>query len=221
MLEQVGRIWSRYAGVYLDGLLGTLWLSLVTAMFAVLIGIAVSMLKRSRIRIVQIIVDFYIEILRGTPILLQLYFFWLLLPKLMPFEMSDTACIISALVVNASAYVAEDIRSGIQAVDDGQREAGLSLGMSRRHVMQKIILPQAIRNIMPALGNEFISIVKATSLASVFFVSELTTAYRTVQAATFLAIPSLLISGLIYLVLTFSTSRIVGVVENRMKAYDR
>ena len=87
--------------------------------------------------------------------------------------------------------------------------------------MQKIILPQAIRNIMPALGNEFISIVKATSLASVFFVSELTTAYRTVQAATFLAIPSLLISGLIYLVLTFSMSRVVGVVENRMKAYDR
>ncbi|MDY6282411.1 MAG: amino acid ABC transporter permease [Erysipelotrichaceae bacterium] len=221
MLEQIARIWSRYSGVYLDGLLGTLWLSLVTAVFAVLIGIAVSMLKRSKIKIVKVIVDFYIEILRGTPILLQLYFFWLLLPKIVPFEMSDTACIISALVVNSSAYVAEDIRSGIQAVDDGQREAGLSLGMSMRHVMRKIILPQAIRNIMPALGNEFISIVKATSLASVFFVPELTTAYRTVQSATFLAIPSLLISGLIYLVLTFSMSRVVGVVEKRMKVYDR
>ena len=86
--------------------------------------------------------------------------------------------------MNASAYVAEVIRAGIQAVDSGQREAALSLGMSEKNTMLRIILPQAVRNILPALGNEFITIIKGTSLASVFFINELTTSYRTVQTAT-------------------------------------
>jgi ABC-type amino acid transport system permease subunit len=158
----------------------------------------------------------YIGILRGTPLLLQLYFFWLLLPKVVPFELSDTACIITALIVNASAYVAEVIRAGIQAVDKGQTEAAKSLGLSNYNTMRKIILPQAIKNILPALGNEYISMVKQTSLASVFFVQELMTAYKTVQSATFLAIPSLVIVGAIYLVVTTVLTKALTMFERRL-----
>jgi His/Glu/Gln/Arg/opine family amino acid ABC transporter permease subunit len=221
MLESILKILRQYGYVYLEGLLGTLELSAVTVVFAVLLGIVVALLKNSHNKIIHGIVDVYIEVLRGTPILLQLYFFWLLLPKIMPFEMSDMQCILAALTVNASAYVAEIIRAGIGAVDYGQTEAGLSLGLSKRHLMTKVILPQAVRNILPALGNEFISIIKASSLASVFFVPELTTSYRTVQAATFLALPSLMIAGLIYLGVTFSLSRVMGSFERRMAVYDR
>lgn len=163
----------------------------------------------------------YIEILRGTPVLLQLYFFWLGLPKLFPmFEMSDTFCILVALIINSSAYIAEIIRAGIGAVDSGQFEAARSLGLSEKHLMSKVILPQAIKNILPAIGNEFISIIKGTSLASTFFIVELTTSFKTVQSTTFRAIEPLLISGVIYLVLTFTLSRLLRVLERRMKASD-
>ena len=87
--------------------------------------------------------------------------------------------------------------------------------------MTKVILPQAVKNILPALGNEFIIMIKETSLASIFFIAELTTSYKTVQAATFLAIPSIVISGFIYLTLTFVLTRILGVLERRMRSSDR
>ena len=160
----------------------------------------------------------YIGILLGTPILLQLYFFWLMLPKIVPFQLSDTACIIIALIVNASSYVAEVIRAGIQAVDKGQTEAAKSLGLSNFNTMRKIILPQAVKNILPALGNEYITMVKQTSLASVFFVQELMTAYKTVQSATFLAIPSLIIVGVIYLVFTTVLTKALNMFEGRLNA---
>lgn len=98
--------------------------------------------------------------LRGTPILLQLYFFWIGLPKLVPFELSDTQCIVVALAVNASAFISEIIRAGIAAVDKGQWEAARMHGFPKRHVMTHVILPQAVKNILPALCNEFISTVK-------------------------------------------------------------
>ncbi len=219
--EEIAKLWQTYGYVYLQGLAGTLWLSLVTVVFAVIVGVLVALLKNSRFAPVRFVINVYIEVLRGTPILLQLYFFWILLPKIVPFELSDTQCIVTALIVNSSAYVAEVIRAGIQAVDIGQREAAMSLGLSNRHIMTKVIMPQAIKNILPALGNEFISIIKSTSLASVFFIPELTTSYRTVQAATFLAIPSITIAGLIYLVVTFTLSRLVGLYERRLKSNER
>ena len=173
-----------------------------------------------KIKPLNLLATIYVEVLRGTPLLLQLYFFWILLPKLIPVELSDTACILTALIVNASAYVAEVIRAGIQAVDPGQREAALSLGLSEKNTMMRIILPQAVRNILPALGNEFINIIKGTSLASVFFINELTTSYRTVQAATFLALPSIIIAGMIYLMLNFILSKGVGRFEKRLQISD-
>ena len=221
MLQQISKILQQYGYVYAKGLWGTIWLSLVTVTFATVLGTLVALMKMAKIKLLNVIVNIYIEVIRGTPILLQLYFFWLFLPKALPFEMTDTQCIVVALIVNSCAYVAEVIRSGIQAVDHGQTEAALSLGLSKRNTMTRVILPQAIKNILPALGNEFIVMIKETSMASVFFVSELTTSYKTVQSATFLAIPSLTISGMIYLALTFTLTRLLGVLERRLHKNER
>ena len=185
------------------------------------VGTLIALMKLSRVKLLQWIVDIYVEIIRGTPVLLQLYFFWIGLPRLLPmFELSDTECVVVALIFNASAYIAEVIRAGIQAVDPGQTEAAKSLGMSDSHTMTRIILPQAIKNILPALCNEFISMIKQTSLASVFFVNELTTSFKIVQSATFLAIPPLIISGMIYLILNWSLSRLIGLLERRLHNND-
>ena len=217
MIQEVLKIWNRYDYVYLNGLAGTLYLASITVMAATVLGTIVAIMKLSKIKILDWATTAYIGVLRGTPVLLQLYFFWLLLPKVLPFELSDTACIIVALVVNASSYVAEVIRAGIQAVDKGQMEAAKSLGLSNINTMRKIILPQAIKNILPALGNEYITMVKQTSLASVFFVQELMTSYKAVQSATFLAIPSLVIAGIIYFVVTTALTRGLSLLERRLK----
>ncbi|MEA5093896.1 Arginine transport system permease protein ArtQ [bioreactor metagenome] len=221
MFQTIIDLWIKYDYVYMNGLLGTLILAAITVLVATIIGTVVAIMKLSKIKILDWITSLYIGILRGTPILLQLYFFWLLLPKIVPFELSDTACIIIALIVNASSYVAEVIRAGIQAVDKGQTEAAKSLGLSNYNTMRKIILPQAIKNILPALGNEYITMVKQTSLASVFFVQELMTAYKTVQSATFLAIPSLIIVGAIYLVVTTVLTKALTMFERRLKVNEQ
>jgi His/Glu/Gln/Arg/opine family amino acid ABC transporter permease subunit len=216
-LETIINLWNKYNYVYINGLIGTLWLAAITVLIATILGTIIAIMKLSKIKVLDIITTAYIGILRGTPILLQLYFFWLILPKILSFNLSDTACIMVALIVNASSYVAEVIRAGIQAVDKGQTEAAKSLGLSNWNMMQKIILPQAVKNILPALGNEYITMVKQTSLASVFFVQELMTSYKTVQSATFLAIPSLVIVGIIYFVVTSVLSKGLSIFEMRLQ----
>lgn len=216
-MKTVIELWNKYGYVYIDGLIGTLWLAAVTVFLATILGTIIAMMKLSKIKVFDYMTYIYIGVIRGTPILLQLYFFWLILPKMVPFQLSDTACIVIALIVNASSYIAEVIRAGIQAVDKGQTEAAKSLGLSNWNTMSMIVLPQAVKNILPALGNQYISMVKQTSLASVFFVQELMTSYKTVQSATFLAIPSLVIVGMIYLILTSILSKGLNVFEMRLQ----
>lgn len=219
-MEKIIKILTKYYSVYLSGLWGTLWISAVTVLSGGLLGMAVALMRMSRSRLLSTAAKWYVELLRGTPILLQLYFFWIGLPKLVPFELSDTQCIVAALAVNASAFISEIIRAGIAAVDKGQWEAARSIGLSETHTMTHVILPQAVKNILPALCNEFISTVKGTSLASVFFVGELMTSFKTVQSATFLALQSLVIVGAIYFTLNLVLSRLLGLLERRLTASD-
>ena len=211
-MEKVIKLLAKYYPVYLSGLWGTLWISAVTVLSGALLGMLVALMRMSRSKLLNGIAGAYVEILRGTPILLQLYFFWIGLPKLVPFELSDTQCIVAALAVNASAFISEIIRAGIAAVDKGQWEAARSIGLSESHMMTHVILPQAVKNILPALCNEFIS--------TVFFVGELMTSFKTVQSATFLALQSLTIVGIIYFVLNFVLSRLLGVLERRLTVSD-
>ena len=209
-----------YYMTFWKGLWGTLWLSALTVFFGTLLGMLIALMRMGKSKILRGFADIYIEILRGTPILLQLYFFWIGLPKIMPFELTDTQCILAALIVNASAYISEIIRAGINAVDKGQWEAARSIGLTETHVMTRIILPQAVKNILPALCNEFISTVKGTSLASVFFVGELMTSYKSVQSATFLALESLTIVGIISFILNFVLSKLLVLLERRLTISD-
>ena len=128
--------------------------------------------------------------------------------------------IIGSLCLNSGAYVAEVIRAGISAVDKGQTEAARSLGLNARQTMTKVVFPQAIKNILPALCNEFVSIIKETSLASTFFVGDLMTTYRTINGVTYLSIEPLIIVGIIYFVLTFTLSKAIAVLERRLKTSD-
>lgn len=220
-MDKIIGLLEKYFPLYLEGLWGTLWLSAVTVVLGTVLGMFVALLRMGKIKVLNWIADAYIEVLRGTPALLQLYFFWIGLPKLLPFlNLSDTMCILVAMTVNASAYISEIIRAGIGAVDRGQWEAARSIGLSEVHVMTHVILPQAVKNILPALCNEFISTIKGTSLASVFFVGELMTSYKTVASATFLQMQSLLIAGVIYFTITFTLSKLLKILERRLTVSD-
>ncbi len=220
MIQNIILILQKYGLIFAQGLWNTVWLSLVSVLLGTILGVLIALGKMSGVKALCKVTGIYIEIIRGTPMLLQLYFFWLALPSLIP-DIPDIVCILIALVINASAYIAEIIRAGIQAVDAGQTEAALSLGMDRRNVMTKIIFPQAVKNILPAIGNEVIVMIKNTSLASTSFIGELMTAYKKVQSSTFLALEPLTISGILYLFLTITLSRATHHLEVRLKANER
>ena len=218
MFENIIMLISEYWHVYLvEGITNTLYLTLIAVVIGAILGAFVALCKMSRFIIIRFIATVFIEVIRGTPILLQLYVFYFVLPEILSFlDFSDFAWVAIALSINSAAYVSEVIRSGIQAVDKGQTEAARSLGLSSSQTMMQIVLPQAIKNILPALGNEFIMILKETSLASTFFIGDLMTAHRVVNGANFLPLESLTIVGIIYLCLTFPLSKLVGWFEKKM-----
>ena len=222
MLDNIVMVATKFWGLFMTGLGYTLLLAAITVFFGVIIGSLVAIMRMSKLSIgpvrpLSLIATTYIEILRGTPLLLQLYVFYFLVPKLLPFEISAFSSVTLALVINSTAYVAEIIRAGIEAVDKGQTEAARSLGMSSSQTMLKIILPQAIKNILPALCNEFVTVVKETSLASTFFVGDLMTSFRKINGAVYLTLEPLIVVGIIYFVVTFTLSKGIGVLENKLK----
>ena len=212
------KLLQNYWKVFLiEGISNTLILTCIAVSLGAILGTFVAMLKMSRFRLLRFIITAYVEIIRGTPILLQLYIFYFALPQMLPFlKLSPFMWVAIAMCVNSSAYVSEVIRSGIQAVDKGQTEAARSLGLSAGQTMRKVILPQAIKNILPALGNEFIMILKETSLASTFYLGDLMTSYLLVKGATYLGFECLIIVGVIYFCLTYPLSKVVGYFEKRM-----
>lgn len=215
-MDKILKILIKYYPVFLEGLWGTLWVSAVVVALGSVLGLLIATFRMSKVKPLSWLADAYIEVLRGTPVLLQLYVFYFAMPDNVP----EAVSIIVALVVNASAYISEIIRAGIGAVDKGQWEAAKSLGLSNKNIMARVILPQATKNILPALCNEFITTIKGTSLASVFFVGELMTSFKTIQSATFLPLPALIIVGIIYFTLNFVLSRLLRVLERRLAVSD-
>lgn len=217
-LPNLAKIWSKYWKLFLiTGLENTLILTIISVSLGTVLGTLVAMLKMSRLRIARFISSVYVEVIRGTPILLQLYVFYFVLPNVFTFmKLSQFMWVSVALCINSSAYVSEVIRAGIQAVDKGQTEAARSLGLSEGQTMRKIILPQAVRNILPALGNEFIMMLKETSLASTFFLGDIMTSYLIVKGATFLTLEPLTIVAAIYLCVTYPLSKLVDKFGKKM-----
>ncbi len=214
---------------FLEGAKITLLLSIFTIIFGIIFGIIFALMRISHNAILKTIASIYIEFIRGTPILVQLFlvyyglsFLGVQFPDItiLNIELADLMSGIITLSINSSAYVAEIVRSGIQAVDKGQMEAARSLGLSYSMAMHNIVLPQAIKNILPALGNEFIAIIKESSIVSIIGIHELMYNTDTIRANTFQPFEPLIIAAIIYFIITFSLSKIVGTFERRLKLSD-
>lgn len=226
MAHNIVLLSSKYGSLFLSGVWGTLLYSAVAVLGGVVFGTIVMFMRKSQWSIgkfkpLSFLATAYIEVLRGTPIIIHLYFFYYYVAECIPFlDVNKFQAISLALIFNSAAYVAEILRSGIDAVDKGQLEAARSLGLSKAQAMRKIIFPQAIKNILPALCNEFITMIKETSLASIFFAGDIMTQYNVVKGATFLVLEPLIIIAVIYFTLTFTLSKCVGVIERRMSESD-
>ena len=221
MLANIQRLLLKYGMNFLNGLGTTLLLALISVAIGCVIGAFVAIMRLSRSKVLNGIATVYTEVIRDTPLLLQLYFFYFLLPDLLPaMRLSKFTCIAVALVINSGAYMSEVFRSGIQSIDRGQTEAARSLGLSASQTMTRIVLPQAFKNVLPAMCNEFVAVTKETSLASTFYVGDLMTQYQTISGKTYLVIEPLVIIGVIYFVVTFTMSKLIAVLERRLKSGD-
>ena len=221
MLSNIIDIMSKYWRVFLlTGVGYTLLLSVITVIFGAIIGLLICVGRMSKVKPLSWLCSVIVDIIRGTPMLLQIYVGYFLVPKLLPFQVSEFAAVAVAFAINSGCYLSEAFRSGIQAVDRGQMEAARSLGLTYRQAMQNVILPQAIKNILPALGNEFVMIIKDTSLASTFFIGDIMTSYLKVKGITYLTMECLIIVAVIYYVLTKIISFILGKFEMRLKLSD-
>ena len=203
---------------FFEGIKWTLILAIASVILGVLFGSLLTLLKRCKIKILNVIATIYIEIVRGTPLLLQIYIVYYGIGEVISLE-KELACIV-ALALNSGAYVSELIRAGIDAVDKGQMEAARSLGMTNGMAMRYIVIPQAIKNILPAIGNEFVAIIKESSMASTLGVAELMYGAKVVSTTQYNYVETLMMAAVCYFILTFSLGRLMSYIERRMKASD-
>jgi His/Glu/Gln/Arg/opine family amino acid ABC transporter permease subunit len=215
---------SDYSYYFISGTANTIVIAILTVILGVIIGTGLALMKISHNKVLKGIASSYIEFIRGTPLLVQisLFFYLIALPEFHIFGLAMDRFIpgVIAMSVNSGAYVAEIIRAGIQAVDKGQMEAARSIGFTRGQSMRYIVLPQALRNILPALGNEFVVVIKESSVLSVISITELMRSTDIVKAAIYRPFEPLLVTALIYFVLTFSLTRLLGFAERRMRVSD-
>ncbi len=228
-MELTFKFLPEYVSYFINGAKITILLAFFTVLFGTMLGMMICLMKTAKFKVFEstmiskllnIIASIYVEFVRGTPVLVQIWIIYIALPQVLGFDLSGIGTGIVALSLNSAAYVAEIIRAGIDSVDKGQAEAARSLGMKRALVMAHIIIPQAVKNILPALGNEFITIIKESSIVSVIGVAELMYNTGTVRGTTALGLEPLLVAAVIYFILTFTLTRILGVVERRLKASD-
>ncbi|HDA8877907.1 TPA: ABC transporter permease subunit [Staphylococcus aureus] len=211
---------SKYGSFFLKGIKITILISLIGVALGSILGAFVALMKLSKIKIISWIASIYIEILRGTPMLVQVFIVFFGITAALGLDISALVCGTIALVINSSAYIAEIIRAGINAVDKGQMEAARSLGLNYRQTMESVIMPQAIKNILPALGNEFVTLIKESSIVSTIGVGEIMFNAQVVQGISFDPFTPLIVAAALYFVLTFVLTRIMNMIEGRLNASD-
>lgn len=210
----------KYKYYYLTGIKITLLLSFFSLLIGSALGAFISFLKLSKIKFFRLVSTIYIEVVRGTPMMVQIALVYFGSYVIMGVNMDGFLAALIAVSLNSAAYVAEIIRSGIQSIDKGQTEASRSLGISEKQTMRHIILPQAIKNILPALGNEFITLIKETAVASTIGVADLMFASKIVQSNSFQPFNPLIIVAVIYFIFTFTLSQLLGILERRLAHND-
>lgn len=206
------------------GLGNTLLITFFAVIIGIVLGTVVALIKVAhqnnpqKLKIANAIASLYLTVVRGTPILVQLMIMWYIV--LVSTSVDKVTAAILAFGINSGAYVAEVIRSGIQSVDKGQMEAGRSLGLSQRSTMVKIIFPQALKNVLPAIGNEFIALLKETSVAGYIAIPDLTKGGDTIRSITYDPYTSLLAVAAIYLLIVLGLTTLLGKLERRLHKSD-
>lgn len=198
-----------------DGVLMTFLVTVLSIFFALIIGLLVGLGRMSRFSIINISCTVYVEVIRGIPLLVQLFYIYFALAKFVKIHSISSAVI--AMSICYGAYISEIFRAGIQSIPKGQMEAALALGLTRRQAIYKIILPQTVRVVLPPIGNEFIALLKDSSLVSIIAVSDLLRRGREYATTTFYYFETYTVIAIIYLIMTLFFSRIVAIMEERMR----
>ena len=228
-IETIGKLIVRYHRFFEEGIVNTLIIAAFTVFFGTIFGTLMSSMRMSKILPLKWLAVAYIEFIRGTPLMVQLMFIFYGLP-MVGFTLPDISWIpnfsrfsagIIAMSINSCAYVAEIIRSGVQAVDVGQMEAARSVGFSHGQAMRLVVLPQAIKNILPALANELVTMVKESSICSVLGMTELIWGAKTVATTTYKTLSPYVLAALVYFVINYPAGKAIEAIERRMRRGDR
>lgn len=213
-----------YKSLFLQGTLYTVGLSFVAVLLGTILALILAFFRLSKVKILNFLGTTYVEIFRCTPLIVQLFIvkfgLYDFITEPTGIQIPDIALGIIAVSMNSAAYVCEVLRAGIASVDKGQMEAGRSLGMSHSMTMQLIILPQAVKNILPALCNEFITVIKETSIISYIGVTDLFYMANSVSAITYRSLESMTTVGFIYFIITFTLSKLVRILERKLSQSD-
>jgi His/Glu/Gln/Arg/opine family amino acid ABC transporter permease subunit len=204
--------------VLLGGAVMTVKVAVGALVVALLLGLVIALLRRSQWRIIRFFAAAYVEIMRGTPALAQLFIIYFGLPDL-GLHPTPVMAAVAGLGLNGAAYLAEIYRAGIEAIHKGQLEAALSLGMTPRHAMQYIVLPQALRIMIPPITNFSIVLIKDTALVSVVAAPEIMFFARNLVTETLQSMQVYLLAGLIYLCMTIPMSRLVAMLEKSRRSW--
>ena len=197
-----------------DGILKTFEVTLLSIGCALVLGLITGIGRISRIWVINRIATIYVEVIRGIPLLVQIFYIYFALGKII--QVPDIFAAVIAMTVCYGAYLGEIFRAGIQSIHKGQMEAAIALGLSRSQALRRIILPQTVRVVLPPLGNEFIALLKDSSLVSILAVSDLLRRGREYASKTFDYFEAFTVVALVYLVMTLFFSRLVALMEERM-----
>ena len=233
--QDMAELWSKYSAMYLNGVKNTLILALVATAIGCVIGLVCgilntfpysksdSPLKRFVLKLIRVLVRIYVEVFRGTPMVLQAVFIFYGLPYFTDNAMRFNSVWVAAILIvsiNTGAYMAESVRGGIISIDPGQTEGAKAIGMTHVQTMLNVILPQALRNIMPQIGNNFIINVKDTSVMFIISFTEFFAAHRYIVGVNNMYFPSAAIEMIGYLTMTLIASFLLRWVERRMDGAD-
>ena len=220
----------KYGTAFVRGIEYTLLLAIVSVLLAVIPALLLALARLSRNKPVKWLAGAYIAVFRSTPMLVQLsiiyygLFYAISLPRITLFGFVDISRFIPgvvALALNSSAYVAEIFRAGILAVDVGQTEAARSLGLSSAQSMKLVVLPQAVKNVLPALGNEVVTMVKESSICSTLGMVELMFAAKTVANSTYIGLAPYVLAAMMYFCITYPAGKAIEALERRMRRGDK
>lgn len=222
---------AAYWKLFAQGVACTVSLSALTVFFGFILALALALCRMGKLRLLKFAATAYVEVIRATPMLVQIFIIYYVVfngVKVLPgyklygfirFERFFPAVV--ALALNSGAYLCEIIRSGIQSIDSGQTEAARSLGLSAWKTMRFVVLPQAIKNVLPAIGNEFVTIIKESAICYTIGVQEIMSAVQSVKGATYSIGEALIIAAALYFCLTFPTSKLIAYFERKMSVGDR